>query len=155
MQSIRGFLMHRHRHHYCPCLRHSPRHCQYCPCPRPCPIHIHRHCHCHLVTPWPPVPLFRLVVASLCRLCHGVNVGGCIVVICIVARCLGGSVIICVIVRHLHSIVVVCVDVCIIVCIDRRLHRCQLLCRRLHRWGAGVGESLLCPLYLCVGGKMV
>jgi hypothetical protein len=51
-----------------------------------CHIHIHRHCHRHLIAPWSPVPLFWLVVASPHHLNHGVNVCGCIIVVCFFAH---------------------------------------------------------------------
>jgi hypothetical protein len=65
------------------------------PLPLPLPPH-HR-----LVAPWPPVPLLWLVVASLCLHC-GIDVCGCIIIVCIVACCLGGGVNVCVFIHHLH-----------------------------------------------------
>jgi hypothetical protein len=77
--------------------------------------HIHRHCHRHLVEPWPLVSLSRLLVASPHCLHCGLDVCGCVVVlVCIVAHCLGCSVVVCIGVHCLHCIVVVCVIICML-----------------------------------------
>jgi hypothetical protein len=68
------------------------------PHPLPLPLPPHR----HLVAPWPPMPLLWLVVASPCHLHHSVNVCSCIIIVCIVARHLGGGVIVCVVVHQLR-----------------------------------------------------
>jgi hypothetical protein len=147
---------------------------------------------CHLIVPLPPMPLLWLFAESPhCRHC-GVDVCGCVIVVCIVAHRLGGSVVVSIVVCHLRccpssmsrcccpflasrhccvhrhqslassfallsvvsvvvhclcNVLIVCIVICVVVSIACHLHHCQLRYHHLCCWG--VGESLLCPVYLC------
>jgi hypothetical protein len=56
-----------------------------------------------------------------------------------------------IVVRCLHSVLIVCIVICVVVSVACPLCHCQLRYWRLCCWG--VGESLLCPVYLCGGGR--
>jgi hypothetical protein len=56
-----------------------------------------------------------------------------------------------VVVHHLRSVLIVCIVVCVVASVPCCLCDCQLRYWRLCCWG--VGESLLCPVYLCGGGR--